>query len=132
MLEHASRLNEEIVHVPLMFWGRGIPAVRRVGGLKLARYPRDEGGIDYELYDVRADPHERKNLFDPDSNASRRLIELVESYDQRGERIRAKLLGGAPAEPPERVFLDPRQEQKLRALGYLESRPASARRRPLR
>lgn len=196
VLEHGSRLNEEIVHVPLMFWGHGIPAGRRVdattshvdlmptvldllgitstkareglslaglargngdpealvrrpvfsesrlgyakgprgmlqsfpspsflvrvGGIKLARYPRDDGGIDYELYDVRSDPHERENLFDPDSDTSRQLIELVESYDERGKRLRAELQRGAPMEPPVEVFLDPRQEEKLRALGYLE------------
>ena len=196
VLEHGSRLDEEIVHVPLMFWGRGIPAGRRihattshvdlmptilellgvevpkareglslaglargngnpkvferrpvfsesrlgyalgpnrvlqpfpspsflvrVGGLKLARYPQNDGAVHYELYDVHADPRERNDLFDPNSDASQQLIELVESYDERGKRIRAKLTGHAPAEPPEQVFLDPRQQQKLRALGYLE------------
>ena len=92
----------------------------RVGGIKLARYPRDDGGIDYELYDVRSDPHERENLFDPDSDTSRQLIELVESYDERGKRLRAEFQRGAPMEPPVEVFLDPRQEKKLRALGYLK------------
>ena len=30
-IEHGAKLQEEVVHVPLLFWGPGIPAGRRIG-----------------------------------------------------------------------------------------------------
>jgi arylsulfatase A-like enzyme len=195
LLEHGSLLTDEVVRVPLMFWGAGIPAGRRVdatvshvdllptileilgvgepparegtsllalvegsgdgaafdrrpvysesrlgyalgpdrmlhdfptpsflvrvGDLKLARYPQKDGTMKYELYDVAADPLERHNLYHGDDERVRPLEDLLEKYDPRGERIRTRLLGGRPAEDQEPVMLDPEQEEKLRALGYV-------------
>jgi hypothetical protein len=44
---------------------------------------------------------------------------LIDLYEERARETRTRLDLGAPTQP-QRVLLDPRQEQKLRALGYLE------------
>jgi arylsulfatase A-like enzyme len=195
LLEHGARLDEEVLRVPLLFWGRGVPAGRRiaapvahvdllptilellgleapasadglsllpllegrggeealrgralfseargtvalgperslrrflapafgvrVGDRKLARYRSDDGGFRYEYYDVAADPGERHDLYESRAAEAADLRALVDGYEARSLAQRRRLGRGEPA-PPERVFLDPRQEEKLRALGYLE------------
>ena len=194
-LEHGSRLDEEVVRVPLLFWGRGVAAGRRVsapaahldlmptvldlmglpappwlqgvslepllvagaeapealssralysesrgtlalgpdrelrafhppaygvrlGTRKLARYRDGDGGHRYEYYDLARDPGERENLYPERAEEARDLVELLESYEARGRDLRARLDGGEGADE-QGVELDPRQEEKLRALGYL-------------
>ena len=195
VLEHGSRLDEEAVRVPLMFWGKDIAAGRRievpvahvdlmptildllgipvppsveglslvgllrgggaggafarrplysesrgnlalgperrmqrffppaflvrVGDRKLVRYRTADGGFRYEYYDVAADPLERNDLYPSRAEEARGLRGLIELYEERGRETRARLDLGAPTQP-QRVLLDPRQEAKLRALGYLE------------
>ena len=197
-LEHGARLQEEVVHVPLLLWGPGIPVGRRiaapvahvdllptilellgiprppwlegrslagvlrgtepesalanralfsetrtklaltaerrpvdfpvpaflvrVGSRKLARYPDGAGGFRYELYDVSSDPEERHDLLPADPDAAADLRPLVDGYEAQGSAQRARIdaaTGVGPA-PAESVPLEPEQEQKLRALGYLE------------
>ncbi len=90
----------------------------RVGDRKLARYRDGNGGHHYEYYDLATDPGERENLYPTRADEARDLFELLESYEARGRDLRARLDGG---EDPsgQAVELDPRQEEKLRALGYL-------------
>jgi hypothetical protein len=94
----------------------------RVGSRKLARYPDGAGGFRYELYDVSSDPGERHDLLPGDPDAAADLRPLVDGYEAQGAAERARIdaaTGIAPA-PAESVTLDPEQERKLRALGYLE------------
>jgi arylsulfatase A-like enzyme len=195
LLEHGARLDEEVLRVPLLLWGRGVPAGRRiaapvahvdlmptilellglaapasaeglslvpllegrggeealrgralfseargtaslgperslrrflapafgvrVGDRKLARYRTDDGGFRYEYYDLGADPVERRDLYGSRAGEAADLRALVDGYEERSLAQRRRL-GRGEAARPERVFLDPRQEDKLRALGYLE------------
>jgi arylsulfatase A-like enzyme len=195
VLEHGSRLDDEVVRVPLMFWGKGIAAGRRIGvpvahidlmptilellgipqppaleglslsGLlresgdevafagrplysesrgtvmlgadremqtflapaflvrvgdrKLARYRTEHGGFRYEYYDVAADPLEAVDLYPSRAEEARDLWKLLETHEQRGRELRARIDRDAPA-GTQRVILDPKQEEKLRALGYLQ------------
>ncbi len=95
--------------------------VRR-GSRKLLRYPDGTGGFRYELYDVASDPEERLDLFPSGAASDVELRELLDGYEARSEQRRAAIGGPAlsPAPHAESVPLDPAQEQKLRALGYLE------------
>jgi choline-sulfatase len=96
----------------------------RVGSRKLARYPDGSGGFHYELYDVASDPGERRDLLPEDPGAAADLRPLLDGYEAASAADRARIDaatqsgGAAPAAPS--VPLDPQQEQKLRALGYLE------------
>jgi arylsulfatase A-like enzyme len=194
VLEHGARLDEEAVHVPLMFWGKGIlagvrvagpaahvdllptvldllklprprdvegvsllPLLRgedggsglarrpvfsesrgdtvlyaerslipfeppafavRVGPRKLVRY-REGEGFRYEYYDLASDPLEQKDLYASRADEAAELRRLLDGYEASGRALRERIgRGEAPA--PARVLLDPEQEEKLRALGYLE------------
>jgi arylsulfatase A-like enzyme len=194
VLEHGSRLDEEAVRVPLMFWGKDIAAGRRievpvahvdlmptildllgipvpksiegvslvgllrggsgeafarrplygesrgtaalgpgrrlqhfyppaflvrVGDRKLMRYRTADGGFRYEYYDLAADPLERSDLYPSREEEARGLRELIDLYDERGQHTRSQLDHGMQTQP-RAMLLDPRQEAKLRALGYLE------------
>ncbi len=184
---HGPHLYEEVAHVPLMMWGPGIPAGRRIAepvGLldllptildlagvaiprqamgqtlvpalasghaeagrrlsteawsvlncgghvykspgvalrvdaqKIARYDRD-GSNGYELYDLAADPGERRNRYDETSAGV--LKDLVDRYLDDCRTRAAALRGqGGPESVPTDVPIDDRQREKLRALGYLD------------
>jgi len=198
LLEHGGRLHEEVVRVPLLFAGPGIPADRRIatpvahvdllptilellaipvpgwaegrslvglatgrdpesgfagralfsetrakqalaaerrmipfeapafmvrqGSRKLLRYPDGAGGFRYELYDVARDPGERRDLYPTEGEAAAPLRALLDGYDAAGQahRDRIDASAGADGAPQETVPLDPGQEEKLRALGYLD------------
>lgn len=192
VLEHGSRLDEEVVRVPLLMWGAGIPAGRRIqvpvahldlmptildflrlpappgiqglslrpvldggddasftnrplysesrgtmslgpdrsikifeppaflvriGDRKLTRYRNEGDGLSYEYYDLASDPEERRDLYRSHADEAADLFELLESYEERGRALRARIDRGEP--DSQAVELDPRQEEKLRALGYL-------------
>jgi len=195
VLGHGSRLDDEAVRVPLMFWGKGIAAGRRIGvpvahidlmptildllgvaqppaleGLslasllrgsgdevafvgrplysesrggvmlgpdrtllpflapaflvrvgdrKLVRYRAENGGFRYEYYDLAADPLEAVDLYPSRAQEARDLWELLETHEQRGRERRARIDRDSPT-GTQRVLLDPRQEEKLRALGYIQ------------
>ena len=91
----------------------------RVGDRKLMRYRTADGEFRYEYYDVATDPLERNDLHPSREEEVQALRGLIELYEERGHETRARLESGAPTQP-QRVLLDPRQEEKLRALGYLE------------
>ena len=91
----------------------------RVGDRKLMRYRTADGGFRYEYYDLAADPLERSDLYPSREKETRGLRELIELYEERGHDTRTQLDRGVPTQP-QAVLLDPRQEAKLRALGYLD------------
>ena len=91
----------------------------RVGNRKLARYRTENGGLRYEYYDVAADPLERVDLYPSRAEQARDLWKLLETYEQRGRELRARIDRDA-REDEQRVLLDPQQEEKLRALGYIQ------------
>jgi arylsulfatase A-like enzyme len=185
---HGPHLYEEVAHVPLLMWGPGIPAGRRiaepvglldllptildlagvaipahamgrslvpalasghadpdrrlsteawgllncgghvykapgvsirVGARKIARYDRD-GAVAYELYDLAADPGERRNLYD--ATTAGVLKDLVDGYrdDCRKRAAAFRGGGGAPEPEPSDAAIGAEQHEKLRALGYVE------------
>jgi arylsulfatase A-like enzyme len=95
----------------------------RKGNRKLLRYPDGAGGFRYELYDVARDPGERRDLWADEADSAADLRALLDGYEAAGRdrRERIDASAGAGAAPGVEVApLDPEQEQKLRALGYLE------------
>jgi arylsulfatase A-like enzyme len=94
----------------------------RVGSRKLARY-RTEDGYRFEFYDLESDPLERHNLYATEPEAAADLLALIEDYERRSSEMRSRIDAAAGAEDgaaPRRTFLDPEQEQKLKALGYIQ------------
>jgi arylsulfatase A-like enzyme len=95
----------------------------RLGSRKLARY-RTPDGYRYEFYDLRSDPLERKDLFADQPQRASDLVALIEGYEEQSARVRAEVDASQNAGPstngPQGVLLDPEQEKKLRALGYLK------------
>jgi len=90
----------------------------RVGDRKLARYHTADGSYRYEYYDLSEDPGEQSDLYARRPEAASDLFELLESYEASNRELRASIDHGA-APQSQAVELDPRQEEKLRALGYL-------------
>jgi len=89
----------------------------RVGSRKATRI-RGKGGVRYEYYDLSEDPGEQRNLYPERPDEASDLIALLERYE--GERrARSRELLGEEAPPSPSLRLDPENEEKLRALGYL-------------
>jgi len=80
------------------------------GDWKLIWTPYRPGDDAYELYDVRNDPAETQNLYDPKHPAAAQLEGDLRSWLARAE--------GEPTPPEESV--DPRDLEALRAMGYIE------------
>jgi arylsulfatase A-like enzyme len=199
LLEHGGRLHDEVVRVPLMLAGPGVPRGRRIespvahvdllptildllaipvpdwvegrslagilaghepettlagrvlfsetrskialgagrdvvpfaapafmvrrGSRKLLRYPDDAGGFRYELYDLSVDRGEQRDLYASEGETAADLRRFLDAYEDDGRAHRDRIdasSGEKAAVLPETVHLDPAQEEKLRALGYLE------------
>jgi arylsulfatase len=90
----------------------------RVGDRKLTRYRNGAGGHRYEYYDLATDPEERSDLYAARPEEARDLFQLLDRYEESNLSLRAELDRGESPES-QAVELDPRQEEKLRALGYL-------------
>jgi arylsulfatase A-like enzyme len=90
----------------------------RVGDRKLVRYRTKGGRYRYEYYDLATDPDELDDLFKTRPLEALDLHQLIESYEERNRKLRASLDRGDSPES-QAAPLDPRQEEKLRALGYL-------------
>jgi len=88
----------------------------RLGDRKLARYR--QGDVHrYEYYDLSSDPMEQRDLYATRASEAGDLFRLLEGYEERGRALRARIDRGQT--DGQDVDLDPRQEEKLRALGYL-------------
>jgi arylsulfatase A-like enzyme len=93
----------------------------RQGARKLARYKTDTGVWRSECYDLTVDPVEHQNLCADGALEPEDLALALDEYATVAEKRRGLLMPtAAPAPANEPVPLDSRQEQKLRALGYLE------------
>jgi arylsulfatase A-like enzyme len=94
----------------------------RVGSRKLAPY-RTEDGYRFEFYDLERDPREQHDLYPSDPEAAADLLALIDDYERRSSEMRSRIDAAAGAvgdSAPRKTFLDPEQEQKLKALGYIE------------
>ena len=89
----------------------------RVGDLVLKYRSADTGELFYEAFDIRRDPNEERNIFDPHNPTHQDLVHqlsryrkaLIDGYIDRHEET--------PQRPrPE----DPKLIEQLRALGYIE------------
>jgi len=88
----------------------------RVGPRKLVR-SREGSGFRYAYFDLARDPGERRDRYAEEPQAARDLRELLDGYEAEAARRAAALGGRAPAGS---VAADPEQEERLRALGYLD------------
>jgi len=94
-------------------------SVRR-GQQKVVRY-RTENGFRYEYYDLGRDPEERHNLFAQRGHEVADLVARLDGYEHASHALRERVEGESGATTGEAsIRLDPAQEEKLRALGYLE------------
>jgi len=106
LLSYARPMPERIDELP-SFSRKGLVVSLRAPPLKLVAYP-NEGGALYQLFDLEADPAERRDLA-----ASR--PQLVEALAARLEDLERQVgEPGAKAVPA----LPPDAEERLRALGY--------------
>jgi arylsulfatase A-like enzyme len=92
--------------------------VARRGNTKLVRY-RTDIGHRYEAFDLASDFYERNDLFAGSPQRFQDLKELLDSYEARAAAGKEALISQGDAAPGV-VHLDPEQEEKLRALGYLQ------------
>jgi len=90
----------------------------RLGDRKLTRYRTKSGRYRYEYYDLATDPHELDDLFRTRPLEALDLHQLIQSYEERNRKLRASLDRENSPES-QAAPLDPRQAEKLRALGYL-------------
>jgi arylsulfatase A-like enzyme len=94
----------------------------RVGSRKLARY-RTKDGYRFEFYDLASDPLEQRDLYPAEPAAAADLVALIGDYERRSSEMRSEIDAAAGidgASAPGKTFLDPEQEQKLKALGYIQ------------
>ncbi len=94
----------------------------RQGQRKAARYKREDGSRWSECYDLTKDPGERTNLCAGKTPEPADLAAALDAYQATTARRRAQLIPAdrAHAEAPTKAPMDPEQEEKLRALGYIQ------------
>jgi len=91
------------------------------GPFKLARYRRADGFV-YEYYDLTADPGERTNTYAGKTSEAAPLRAAVDAYERNCQAIELAVRRHPDAiaeTTPHRALLQPEEEEKLRALGYL-------------
>jgi arylsulfatase A-like enzyme len=99
-------------------------------GYALTRWPyrlvrvRTEDGARYELFDLDADPGERKNLYDERRAAVEPDRAALEGYEAgckaRQDALALRLTGKPLVQGPAGVPVDPAVAEKLKALGYVQ------------
>lgn len=94
----------------------------RQGQRKAARYRNEDGSHRSECYDVDLDPGEQTNLCVDGTPEPPDLAAALDAYKDVTARRRAQILPpeGAQREEPSTLPLDPKQQEKLRALGYMQ------------
>lgn len=112
--------------VPLLLGDEKELALRRAGDVycegalvSCVRTPSwkyiDSPGHDtLELYDLRSDPRERRNLYDERGDVAARMAVRLQWYEDLVRRYRDAHPG------PTRITVDTETRQRLRALGYVE------------
>jgi arylsulfatase A-like enzyme len=92
----------------------------RLGPRKLTSY-RHGDSLRYEAFDLEHDPREERNLYPTSAATFAHLRSLLDSYPGYSARVREKLQSTVPSDArPSLVTLSPDQDEKLRALGYLQ------------
>jgi arylsulfatase A-like enzyme len=90
--------------------------------LRLIRIRTPEGAR-FELYDLESDPGERNDLYTARGHEVSALVAKLDGYEddcrRERERLAQQLTGGKETTEPARA-MDPAQQEKLRALGYLD------------
>jgi arylsulfatase A-like enzyme len=94
----------------------------RQGHRKVARYPNKDGSHRFECYALDDDPGEETNLCADGTPEPADLVAALDAYEDVTARRRAQIVppDGAHREEPATLPLDPKQKDKLRALGYLQ------------
>jgi hypothetical protein len=80
------------------------------------KYIRYANGTGHELYDLKADPKETKNLCRPDPAPCKEWSQRVEAWRGEMKTAAARL---AP-DKANAAVIDPKTRERLRALGYEE------------
>jgi len=93
----------------------------QVGDRRLSRY-RSGADFTYEYYTLSDDPFEHRNRYADGTDAAQALRAQVDQYELNCAAMAASLAGSddAVARTPSAVRLEPADEEKLRALGYLK------------
>jgi arylsulfatase A-like enzyme len=107
---HARHVRERVPETGALLRGDGFISVIRLPTLKLIEYPIAGGRWFSQLFDLRSDPGETRNL------AAER-VEVVDRLHEALDRWRIST-GGYEIIPPQP--LRPDVEETLRALGYIE------------
>jgi arylsulfatase A-like enzyme len=92
----------------------------REGNRKMTRYPDGEGGFRYEAYDLEGDPGETNDLIRTNGAVFPDLRSLLDGYEDSAKRGIAALRSGEALPAGSPLVLPADQEEKLRALGYLQ------------
>ncbi len=97
----------------------------RYANRKLARYGRG-GAMRYEYFDLGTDPEEDADLYPVAAVTAEDLKQKLDSYRARMKNAQEELFASVmdkaeAASERQQLILDPAQEEKLRALGYINN-----------
>jgi arylsulfatase A-like enzyme len=92
----------------------------RLGHRKMTRYPLEGGAYRYEAYDLASDPHEQTDLAPSGSPEVAEMRKLLDDYEEGARQGLLALRGGSSGQAVAPVVLPADQEEKLRALGYIQ------------
>ncbi|MFQ5515806.1 MAG: sulfatase-like hydrolase/transferase [Myxococcota bacterium] len=90
-------------------------SLRSDTGKKLIYSFAGEGAM---LFDLKSDPHERRNLLDEKPELAAPLQENLELWVQANQATRVALFGGEG--PDQEIVLDAETQERLKALGYIQ------------
>ncbi len=142
MLEHLRRVTPAAqrplyseARSPIAFTYSGRDPTWMPPSLAITRWPlrlvriQTAQGPRHSLFDLTADPHEKTDLWQSRGGEVSDLLHNFDIYQSSCDRIRRTLWQGAgtrvPGAPgaPGLPSIDKAQEEKLRALGYLDTAP---------
>ncbi|MBI1816111.1 MAG: sulfatase [Deltaproteobacteria bacterium] len=103
---------------PILFERPGYLA--QLGTRKLCRYLDLQRQPFYPFYDLATDPGEKKDIYDTHAAEVADLRTLLDTYDATCLATKTSLAGAAAGVKAEQAKLQPEQEEKLRALGYIK------------
>lgn len=86
-------------------------------GWKYSHVNNKNIGRTYELYDLRNDPAESRNLYSSQPERVAQIEEMIAEWREKNQRLSNKLLG--PSEDSDKEKFTPEMRDTLKAIGYL-------------